>query len=78
MLPIKLVYLLLHEREDVDGEHIKIIGVFEDHEIASSHINDLRMMPGFKEHPDGFSVEEFTVGECRWTDGFHTHRYREN
>ena len=67
---MNIVYVLQHLREDELSEDVKFIGVFSSKVKADSAIMELKCQPGFKDYPDGFSVDEYTVDELEWKEGF--------
>lgn len=64
------VYLLQHESENSDEP--KLLGVFDSRESAESAIVSYRELPGFREFPEGFSVDKYEVNKKCWTEGFLT------
>ena len=61
-------FLLQHERPDT--EHVKVIGVYSSHAAAEAAIERLRLQPGFREYPDGFTIGPYEVDKDHWTEGF--------
>jgi hypothetical protein len=66
------VYILHHEYERWGRDYPKLIGVYETREDAEAAILRLRDQPGFRDWPDGFTVDEYALGEDHWTEGFST------
>lgn len=67
------VFVLQHVHRFDDGEEdVKMIGVFSAKSLAAEAIGHLLMQPGFKEHPDGFQMEEYSLDEYSWKEGFVT------
>ncbi|MFH1660002.1 MAG: hypothetical protein ABIG35_11890 [Pseudomonadota bacterium] len=72
-LPMDSVWLLHHVHAFADGsEDVKLIGAF-----ASLHEGEaaqalVATQPGFKENPEGFSLEECRLGIIYWQEGFVT------
>lgn len=62
------VYLVWHEHED-DG---KLIGVFSNREIAERAVAAFLEKPGFKDFPEGFTIDEYQVDKPYWEEGFVT------
>lgn len=66
------------EHRDDDGElvideefdDLKIIGAYESEEAAEAAVARTRRLPGFREEPECFMIDGYTVGEDRWTEGF--------
>jgi hypothetical protein len=66
------VYVLQHSYE-LDGcDETKMIGVYSTHELAEAAIARLRLQPGFREHPDDFSIADYDLDEGWWAEGFVT------
>jgi homoserine kinase type II len=63
--------LLWHEYEtafgDVEG---KLVGVYRTEEDARRAIDRYVLLPGFRDYPDGFSVQALVPNEEWWSDGF--------
>jgi hypothetical protein len=67
------VFVLQHVHPFDDGEEdVKLIGVFSVRSRAEEAIAYLLLQPGFKEHPDGFHLEEFCLDEYFWKEGYVT------
>lgn len=71
----KTVFMLHHVHEFENGhEDVKLIGVFSTREKAESALAKVKDMPGFKELPQGFSLDEHTLDQLGWVEGhFTTH-----
>lgn len=66
------VYLLQHEYECDGADEIKLVGVYASEREAEEARRRSGRLPGFKDHPDGFSISPYEVGRDLWTDGFLT------
>lgn len=55
-----------------DIEDVKFIGVYASELDAQRAVAKLRTAPGFREHPDGFSVDCYELNKDHWTEGFVT------
>jgi hypothetical protein len=65
------VYLLWHVSKMPGGaEDAKLIGVYASAKDAERATIRLLPQPGFRDAPNGFSVERFRVGEDHWTQGY--------
>jgi hypothetical protein len=65
------VYLLQHVRECSDGhDDVKVIGVYSTTKAASAAIERLSTKPGFREFPEGFSIDSYEMDRDHWVDGF--------
>jgi hypothetical protein len=67
------VYLLWHVHELPDDEEdVKLIGVYASPEDAEQARVRVGSQPGFRDSPEGFLVDRYTVGKDHWTEGFVT------
>lgn len=67
------VWLLRHVHEFDDGhEDVKLIGVFGTREEAEQALSKVADKPGFREHPEGFSIDDHQLGLMGWVEGFIT------
>ncbi|MCR6660710.1 MAG: hypothetical protein NVV72_15690 [Asticcacaulis sp.] len=67
------VYLLHHTRRvSEDHEDIKLLGVFSSRELAERAKERALNLPGFKDSPDGFSVDKYIIDRMGWTAGYRT------
>jgi hypothetical protein len=66
------VFIVEHERPETDDcwEDVKFIGVFSSETTARAAVEKLREQPGFADYPDGFSIEEHTIDQFGWEEGF--------
>ena len=56
-----------------DGEDDdKLIGVYASSTDAKAAVERIKGKAGFIDHPDGFEIAEYTVGQDHWTEGFIT------
>jgi hypothetical protein len=63
-------FLVQHSYE-VDGEEAyKMIGVYRSEDAARRAVARLLSQPGFKEYPEGFSVERYPLDNDHWVEGF--------
>ena len=66
------VFVVQHEHE-LDGcDEVKFIGVYSTKERARAAVDRAKPLSGFRDHPDGFSVDPYEVDMDHWTDGFVT------
>ena len=63
-------YLLQHENPDM--EDVKVIGLYSSPSSAAAAIERLRVQPGFRDYPDGFSIDAYELDEDHWVEGFIT------
>jgi hypothetical protein len=67
------VFLVQHVHILDDGEEdVKTIGVYSTREAAQQAVDRVRLQPGFRDAPDGFSVDLYWLDQDCWEDGFVT------
>lgn len=69
---MKSVFVAQHEYEWYGHDQVKFIGVYATRSDAESAIARLRGQPGFRDWPDGFVIDEYSLGEDHWVEGFST------
>lgn len=70
---MQTVYILyhVHELNELDEDE-KLIGIYASRADADAAIERAKLLPGFKECPDGFSIGEYVLGQDQWVEGFFT------
>lgn len=69
----RVFYELWHLRYDEEGQdHDKLLGIYSTRERAEQALAGLRDKPGFRDHPDGFEINDGPLDETYFTDGFVT------
>ena len=64
------VFVVHHEyQRDDDTDEIKLIGIYSSEAKAKLAIERLRVLPGFSEWPDGFSVDCYPIDADHWIEG---------
>ena len=54
-------------------EDSKLLGVYSSQEIAEEKIEThYRNQDGFKEHRDGFHIDEYELDQMQWIEGYST------
>jgi hypothetical protein len=67
------VFVVHHEHQfSEDRESVKLIGVYATRNDAEQAIERLKQQPGFRELPEGFSIDRYEVGKDHWAEGFVT------
>lgn len=71
---MKHVYLLWHTRKDDPYmEDSKLLGVYSSKATAQARIDAHYInQPGFRDHKDGFLIEEHEIDHMEWTEGYIT------
>jgi hypothetical protein len=65
------VYVVQHVLElPDDAEEIKMIGVYSSELDAQRAVERLRLVEGFRNYPDGFSVDRYELNKDHWTEGY--------
>lgn len=65
------VFVLQHVHQREDGaEDVKLIGVYSSHDKARAAEARLRERPGFSDEPDGFHIDEYSVDQDQWSEGY--------
>ena len=65
------VFLLLHQYPLGEGNvDEKLLGIYSTREAAARRARSAALLPGFKEAPDAFLVDEITVDQDQWREGF--------
>ena len=65
------VFLLWHFRQTGDGDsNDKLIGVYSSRERAEAAIERKLLFPGFRDHPEAFTIDPYTVDKDSWSEGF--------
>ena len=65
-------FLLWHTHTVDEEDDDKLIGVYASSTDAKAAIERIKGKAGFIDHPDGFEIAEYTVGQDHWTEGFIT------
>ena len=55
-----------------DSDDQKLIGIYSTRAKAEAAIDRARVLDGFRDEPDCFILDEVTLDEDNWTDGFVT------
>ncbi|MFI1658264.1 hypothetical protein ACH4ZU_25635 [Streptomyces sp. NPDC020472] len=58
--------------DEQDGDDVKLLGVYSSRAKAEERIRRARLLPGFADEPECFVVDDYTLDEDEWPDGFET------
>jgi hypothetical protein len=58
--------------DEEEGDDLKILGIYSSEHAAQERIGRARTQPGFREEPDCFLIDPYTLDEDRWIEGFIT------
>lgn len=64
------IFVLQHEYELDDHDETKLIGVYSSRSEADAAVRRLRTQPGFSDHPNGFSIDAYSLDQDHWQEGF--------
>ncbi|PWU46257.1 hypothetical protein DLE60_16595 [Micromonospora globispora] len=56
--------------DEEDGDDLKILGAYSSEARAEDRIQRARKLPGFRDEPDCFYIDGYTVDQDQWNDGF--------
>lgn len=66
------VFLVEHMHV-VDGEEsIKTIGIYSSRAAAEEAVERLRLQPGFRDTPQGFTIDPYWLDQDSWQEGYVT------
>jgi hypothetical protein len=65
---MELLFVLLHSLPETG--RVKVVGVYSSRELAEAAVERTRLLPGFADEPDGFTIEQYEVGRDHWPRGF--------
>lgn len=69
------VFVLQHlHLQDDGGEDVKMIGVYSSREAAEGAVERLRGQPGFRDAPEGFQIDRYSLDADHWVEGYKTLR----
>jgi hypothetical protein len=57
---------------DEETDDAKLIGVYSTRDGADAAVERTRRLEGFRDEPDCFMIDAYTVDEDGWTDGYVT------
>jgi hypothetical protein len=60
--PNQAVFFLWHFQKSANQEEAKLIGVYPTEQRALSAQNRVKLLPSFKDHPNGFLIDRCEVG----------------
>ncbi|WP_405177647.1 hypothetical protein OG225_25665 [Nocardia sp. NBC_01377] len=68
---MRYVYVLDHWYELDNGtEIVRTIGLYSTELAAEQAVARMKDLPGFRDRPDSFNIDRYTVGKDHWAEGF--------
>ncbi|HRQ88182.1 MAG TPA: hypothetical protein PLA50_05255 [Bacteroidia bacterium] len=65
------VFLLWHVHEILGGEEdAKLVGVYSSRDLADGAQKRVIELPGFRDAPDGFTIDSHEVDQDGWQEGY--------
>jgi hypothetical protein len=65
------VFLLGHDfSTNAQPDNGRYIGAYSSRSRAEVAKHRIAQLPGYKDFPDGFTIDEYRLGEDHWTSGF--------
>ena len=64
------VFVLHHTYGPDENESNKLLGVFSSQASAELARAKYLLLPGFRDYPDGFTIDRYVVDEHYWAEGF--------
>lgn len=62
------LFVLLHSLAETG--RVKVVGIYSSRELAEEAQARTRLLPGFSEEPDGFTIDRYEIDKDHWTRGF--------
>jgi len=62
------LFVLLHSLPETG--RVKVVGVYSSRALAEAAVERTRLLPGFADEPDGFTIEQYEVDLDHWPRGF--------
>ena len=62
------LFVLLHSLPE--SGKVKVVGIYSTRALAEAAEERTRLLPGFADEPDGFTIEQYEVDRDHWPRGF--------
>jgi hypothetical protein len=62
------LFVLLHSLPETG--RVKVIGLYSSRVMAEEAMERARVLPGFAQEPEGFSIEQYELDKDHWPRGF--------
>ncbi|WP_063044259.1 DUF7336 domain-containing protein [Nocardia pseudovaccinii] len=67
------IFILDHWYELENGEEfVRTVGMYSTESRAVQAAERMKDLPGFRDRPDDFHIDRYTVGKDHWSEGFFT------
>jgi hypothetical protein len=68
MTKVEPLFVLLHSLPE--SGRVKVIGIYSSKAMAEKAEERSRLLPGFVEEPEGFTIERYEIDKDHWPRGF--------
>lgn len=65
---MKSLFVLLHDPPETG--RVKVIGIYSTQALAEAAIGRTRLLPGFVDRPDSFTIHRYDIDKDHWPRGF--------
>jgi hypothetical protein len=62
------LFVLLHSLPETG--RVKVIGLYSSRVMAEDAMERARVLPGFAQEPEGFTIEQYELDKDHWPRGF--------
>lgn len=62
------LFVVLHSLPETG--RVKVIGIYSSEALADAAVQRTRLLPGFAEEPDGFTIQRYEIDKDHWPRGF--------
>ncbi|MCL6697948.1 hypothetical protein LZ496_04005 [Sphingomonas sp. NSE70-1] len=62
------LFVLLHSLPETGK--VKVVGIYSARSLAEAAEERTRLLPGFSDEPDGFTIKQYEVDKDHWPRGF--------
>jgi hypothetical protein len=67
---VSVVFVVQHTRQVGEFEDVKLVGVYSSECNARGAVERLSQQPGFRDTPEGFSIDAHELDRDCWSEGF--------
>lgn len=62
------LFVVLHSLPETG--RVKVIGIYSSEALAEAAVQRTRVLPGFADEPDGFTIQRYELDKDHWPRGF--------